>query len=1660
MEENSSDLMTSPPGPGAGKSKLDTLSKEDLIKFAKKQVAVLQKVKSKCADLEKEVDTLKAKSNSSTDDTIIQELTERMDAVLLEKAETQQTLVLLRKENEKAKQQAQDAMEKVARLQEELEQTSTDHLRKMEDLKQTLGLCQAKHKDEVESLQTLLKEKEESHLGQELQQQEAMREVEARLESIQQSYEGQLSGLQGELEAAVEKRRAVEEHVREEQQELVLKYQAEVQSLREEAERMRIAHEEEVRDLTEHLEASTADFEMERERLLLLQDELTEQLALKDNILQDVQEEEEEPGRPGGSQTGAESSREPRTSDSDDSDGEAGRLRLVLEDLQSQNTMLQEELTYLSNVKAGLEADLQQAREEFQLEKEELEFKVNELQMCKEDGEGTRAKSLEQPQLSEQHQEEIQALKELHGTAMAELEKNLLLSAQEEREKFMKEVLELSEKCSLLSVERNTAVNEYEQTKEILRNLESELGERTGEFVKQYDAMKEQGAMAVRELQEKLRDALGESDGLREQLKGLQLATVEAETKEHAADELRASIENLQKKNGDILSLLQQKESAIQDLEERLTVVASEKKAAQSSVEETRKEAEKAQGELLAEQEKTSALEIKLYSLVQENAEVQRKLEESAAALQERERMGRQSEVRLEEVAVDREQQALELQALKEEVAELRKKEELLQKDVGSFTVEKSGLEGCLQSISEERDGMRLELEARCRQLSEVREHVLKLLGGRDGGVEASEDGKGIDSEASDIPSLVESLIGSALREKETLLLQTQERVAQLTDEVERAKEQTYQQGAELRARVEELGRERSLLQGSLDEVLADTQALQGDLAQMRAANDRIRAENLELQAQIATAAEKLQARENEALPEDRDEPFEKGADDREELQHLLLEKESLLSKLQEDIALLQETKDKSGMTGENNMTDLTEKIAELQKGSKEKEEKMNKIKAVAVKAKKELDSSRKEVQGLKEEVEALKAERERVSSSMKDIIHGAEGYKNLLADYDRQSELLDKERERAEGGERQIGDLTKRLQAAMQQHEQLSSEKEDLVARLDTMQSNVRQLEAQALEMHKLKSALEKDLEGEKLLKEQKIKDHSAAVREVEDLQAQLRKQKQQLQQTAQELEQLRKDAQKSTLMDMEMADYERLVKELNQKLSEKDSRVEELGMEVQTQQQKQEALREEIESLKSLVDQGEEKTSKMKQLLVKTKKELADAKKQEAAQMLIQASLKGELEAHQQQLEDYKIQCCDLTAERHRLQEQLRTLTEQQQRAASSFQHRLNALQEESSTAKAELASTTAEFENYKVRVHNVLKQQKTKSASQSDSDVSKQEREHMECMVEQLKGRLHDTQQSLQTSSTELQQLQTEHDTLLERHNKILQETVVKEAELRERLITLQSENMALKSEHAQTVSQLTAQADTLRGNFREQVRHLQDEHRSTVETLQQQISRLENQLFQLQREPSITSTVPVPQVRKTLPDRKPSELPLFELQSMAREEGEGMETTETESVSSSGTPLPSLEQLLTSPDPKQEPFVWQVEPSKEELAQKLSTATRSMEHMNGLLHETEATNAILMEQITLLKSEVRRLERNQEREKSVANLEYLKNVLLQFIFLKSGSERQALLPVIHTMLQLSPEEKSRLAAIAQGEEEVAAGSRGSGWTSYLHSWSGIR
>ncbi len=53
---------------------------------------------------------------------------------------------------------------------------------------------------------------------------------------------------------------------------------------------------------------------------------------------------------------------------------------------------------------------------------------------------------------------------------------------------------------------------------------------------------------------------------------------------------------------------------------------------------------------------------------------------------------------------------------------------------------------------------------------------------------------------------------------------------------------------------------------------------------------------------------------------------------------------------------------------------------------------------------------------------------------------------------------------------------------------------------------------------------------------------------------------------------------------------------------------------------------------------------------------------------------------------------------------------------------------------------------------------------------------------------------------------------------------------------------------------------------------------------------------------------------------------------------------------------------------------------------------------------------------------------RLERNQEREKTVSNAEYLKNIVLKYLAFNNKQEKLQLLPVLSTILKLSQDEQS--------------------------------
>ncbi len=103
-----------------------------------------------------------------------------------------------------------------------------------------------------------------------------------------------------------------------------------------------------------------------------------------------------------------------------------------------------------------------------------------------------------------------------------------------------------------------------------------------------------------------------------------------------------------------------------------------------------------------------------------------------------------------------------------------------------------------------------------------------------------------------------------------------------------------------------------------------------------------------------------------------------------------------------------------------------------------------------------------------------------------------------------------------------------------------------------------------------------------------------------------------------------------------------------------------------------------------------------------------------------------------------------------------------------------------------------------------------------------------------------------------TTEHDLLQDEHDRLHSRHSDMIQDKQAQEAVWREKLEKIRLESQTNNYEHSEAIKELTSQNNALTETFKTQMKQLQDDHHRTMESLQQQLTATENQLFKLQQE----------------------------------------------------------------------------------------------------------------------------------------------------------------------------------------------------------------
>nr|XP_045581790.1 GRIP and coiled-coil domain-containing protein 2-like isoform X2 [Procambarus clarkii] len=754
-------------------------------------------------------------------------------------------------------------------------------------------------------------------------------------------------------------------------------------------------------------------------------------------------------------------------------------------------------------------------------------------------------------------------------------------------------------------------------------------------------------------------------------------------------------------------------------------------------------------------------------------------------------------------------------------------------------------------------------------------------------------------------------------------------------------------------------------------------------------------------------------------------------------------------------------------------------------------EERYMKLKSVAIKLKKrvaeltaQLNSSEETRSKLATEKEDLK---KKVDVGVKDSIKAAsKNIQVLQGEIDRlQDEVDSKTKELKEQG--------KQLNSAA---EQLASAKSDLAVAQDengilhrtvkNLEETISSQEDAAGSLRGQITSLEKRL-GAELQKQQALEDRRKKAEE------RMEEERQRAAQFVKELEEAKQDSKTRSLLDLEMRDYELTLEELNGQLRDKDSCLADLQAAVEREKGRSSSLQDQLTHLTTQETTERERADKMKKLLLEHKTQLAELHLAQEAQSATKEMDRVTIEQLTQEVEKLKLAIAELTCEKVKLEETGK-------RSKLSAERQIEVLEDQLMKHKIEVQQLVAErdtiqneFEGYKVRATSVLRQKNRPPEINVSELQSEKDQLQTDCEAAQLK--VQQLQSELSALRAEYTYIQSEKDGNARQVSSLSEELNRRESSHHEKIAILESKMEGKITEYQRIIASMSNQNEAMSNNFKKQLDTLKQTHSREVEQLATKLEESEDKLWQLKN--TISNSVPATpsNVSTTLattssaPNLVRSESdhsmpgmshsnaqqhrrqlshgdePRIDVTNMVREEGEGSEWVEPVHRSPGkqrGYSPPPLEQLINSPLTSQDDNVSiasiNTDATGKEMARleaKLNAGEMRIQQLTTLLHESEAENAKLAQLSDALKEEIRRSVRNELREKHMENMEYMKNVILKFLVLKNGEERKHLVPVLKTVLQLSPTETSQLELLALGND--GDGGSQAGWGNYLHLWS---
>uniref|UniRef100_A0AAG5CXJ2 GRIP domain-containing protein n=1 Tax=Anopheles atroparvus TaxID=41427 RepID=A0AAG5CXJ2_ANOAO len=898
------------------------------------------------------------------------------------------------------------------------------------------------------------------------------------------------------------------------------------------------------------------------------------------------------------------------------------------------------------------------------------------------------------------------------------------------------------------------------------------------------------------------------------------------------------------------------------------------------------------------------------------------------------------------------------------------------------------------------------------------------------------------------------------------------------------SKHQQYRESVdnELQQRLSDLEKELVSANGKQDVLKSENGEL---LAELKEINEILkeRGEIINLQvSKISELQEKLSRVETTDV-----EPLKQQI---EQLQQALAEKDTELEKQRDELASMKDRPNMSFDAQSDVMSTSTisrvEDVARMREIDESFEEKYIKLRSLAVKLKKKVAEQTVLLQKYEKEASTTAAAvaAAGVTSNAAAAVDTAQqtvskNLQTLQAENDRLEDQLETLRQEMAKLREELDRKTVELATLEQLQKNAEGTSKDRTA----LESAIREYQTQIQSLKREKDAFqlakrENDAENQRLKTSLKAKEKELA--DEQELQKELKS----------ELDRTRLAVKKANVLSLEMEAYERSLSELNTKLEGKKTLVRELEGTIDLQEQSMKSLKHQVALLEESLESQQKHSREMKQEADTMQGKLRQSEHQRMELSGQLEELRDEHDRLKQRVENNRIELEQVAAEKEQVCGALEVEKNNLLKKNLALEDELSVLRKAKAEIQQEVEDVRTEFASYKIRAQSVLRQ------NQSKESCREKELEEELGQVQRSLEAVEAKQQILMKQNGDLsranEELRSEKDRTQNRCKELL--GLLEESRLQNE--SLLEESRKVNLEHQETLKTQRIQNETLVQCYKKQ---LDDEQKAHCLELEQLQASMRHRTETTTDGPSIAranlhnnnSFVPI---QHTLAGARAGDRSGFtdeqriSLLLMEREEGEGSESTSLgtavagtsgaqrrSSIKSSSSlvrgrsnrdVIPLDELLNSSFDDTASVVLGDGEGEQQSVSffgressptvelqhtkEQLSKQESRVRHLTAVLAEAEQDLAKLTQLNELLKEEVRRQQRSIEREAHVHNSEYLKNVIFKFITLNSGDERSRLVPVLNTILKLSPEETQKLQNVAKGTE---AGARG--WTGLL--WS---